>query len=111
MHYDIECPVPTEARLEHQIPKDWRCRHLLGIEPEFSLGASGVLLIAEPFIQPLFLLFFFFEGWADWTKGFNMYVNNIATSSKSVGMTTEISHDMVALVFYWHQGCMIPAWS
>lgn len=50
--------MPTEARIERQIPKDWRCRHLLGIEPESSLRASSMLLIAEPFIQPLFLFFF-----------------------------------------------------
>lgn len=57
MHYDIECLVPTEARTERQIPQDWRCRHLLEIEPESSLRASGMLLTAEPFRQPLFLLF------------------------------------------------------
>lgn len=51
----ITCLVPIEV--ERQIPQNWRYRHLLGIEPESSLRASGMLFTAEPFRQPLFLLF------------------------------------------------------
>lgn len=45
----MTCLVPIEARIERQIPQNWRYRHLLEIEPESSLKASGMLLTAEPF--------------------------------------------------------------